>query len=329
MGVPLLSVQNLSKHYDLGNNWFGGAQRWLKAVVDVSFDIARGETLSLVGESGCGKSTVGRAIAGLHSVTAGQVLLNGVAIGSPEAKVGGHWHRKIQVIFQDPYSSLNPRMRVRDIIAEPLRNFGMARTSGELEARVNRLIDLVRLPRDSGDRFPHEFSGGQRQRIGIARALAPEPELIICDEAVSALDVSVKAQIVNLLGELRHELGLSLLFISHDLAIVDHITDRVAVMYLGRIVEIGTRAELFETPKHPYTRALLSAVPVVDAHMRRERLLLKGELPSPLSPPSGCTFRTRCPLAEARCGTETPALLSLGGKQMAACHLLHSQNLNA
>lgn len=322
IGAPLLSVQNLAKHYDIGGNWFGGARRSLKAVVDVSFDIARGETLSLVGESGCGKSTVGKAIAGLHSVTAGQIRLNGTAIDSAVAKADRQWHRKIQVVFQDPYSSLNPRMRVRDIIAEPLRNFRVARSSAELEDKVSRLIDLVRLPRDSGDRFPHEFSGGQRQRIGIARALAPEPELIICDEAVSALDVSVKAQIVNLLGDLRKELGLSLLFISHDLAIVDHITDRVAVMYLGRIVEIGTRAELFAAPKHPYTRALLSAVPVVDASMRRERILLNGELPSPLSPPSGCTFRTRCPLAQERCGTEIPTLRSMGGEQMAACHLL-------
>ncbi len=318
--APLLSVQNVAKHYELGSGWFGRNRRSVKAVQDVSFAIARGETLSLVGESGCGKSTVGRAIAGLHPITLGRILLNGQVIDDPHGS--RQLHRKIQMVFQDPYSSLNPRMRVRDIIAEPLRNFGFSGGSGSVEARIRQLIDLVRLPRDAGDRFPHEFSGGQRQRIGIARALAPEPELIICDEAVSALDVSVKAQIVNLLGDLRRDLSLSLLFISHDLAIVDHITDRVAVMYLGRIVEIGTRAELFETPKHPYTRALLSAVPMVDPEARRERILLTGELPSPLDPPSGCSFRTRCPLAVERCARETPSLRVVEGKQQAACHLL-------
>ncbi|WP_346891231.1 oligopeptide/dipeptide ABC transporter ATP-binding protein [uncultured Roseibium sp.] len=320
--APLLSVRNLAKYYEVKSGFLGRTRGEVKAVEDVSFDIARGETLSLVGESGCGKSTVGRAIAGLHSVTRGDILLNGVSIDSPESRAAHQWHRKVQVVFQDPYSSLNPRMRVRDIIAEPLRNCGMARNSIELRERVSKLIELVHLPRDAGERFPHEFSGGQRQRIGIARALAPSPELIICDEAVSALDVSVKAQIVNLLGELREELGLSLLFISHDLAIVDHITDRVAVMYLGRIVEIGTRDDLFGTPRHPYTQALLSAVPMVDPAIRRDRILLKGELPSPMSPPSGCAFRTRCPQAFDLCSREVPASVALGGKQTAACHLL-------
>ncbi len=320
--APLLSVRRLAKHYDLGGGLLGWGKRSVKAVQDVSFDIARGETLSLVGESGCGKSTVGKAIAGLHPATEGEILLNGKPIDSPEYKIGQLWHRKVQVVFQDPYSSLDPRMRVRDIIGEPLRNFGITKTRQELDAQVARLIDLVRLPKDSADRFPHEFSGGQRQRIGIARALAPNPELIICDEAVSALDVSVKAQIVNLLADLRNELGLALLFISHDLAIVDHITDRVAVMYLGRIVEIGTRSELFDTPQHPYTRALLSAVPMVDPTARRERTILTGELPSPFNPPSGCTFRTRCPLAADRCVQEIPLLQTISGNQQAACHLL-------
>ncbi|WP_298723718.1 oligopeptide/dipeptide ABC transporter ATP-binding protein [uncultured Ferrovibrio sp.] len=320
--TPLLSVRNLAKHYVHGHGFFGLGKRTVKAVQDVSFDIARGETLSLVGESGCGKSTVGKAIAGLHPATHGEILLNGKPITSPEYKAGQLWHRKVQVVFQDPYSSLDPRMRVRDIIAEPLKNFGLAKDRQDLNAQIARLIDLVRLPRDSADRYPHEFSGGQRQRIGIARALAPNPELIICDEAVSALDVSVKAQIVNLLADLRNELGLALLFISHDLAIVDHITDRVAVMYLGRIVEIGSRNEIFDNPKHPYTRALLSAVPMVDPAARRERIILKGELPSPFNPPSGCTFRTRCPLAQDLCAHDIPRLTPVGGNQQAACHLL-------
>ncbi|WP_158969298.1 ABC transporter ATP-binding protein [Chachezhania sediminis] len=312
--TPLLSVRGLSKEYEVGRSLFGKTTKTVKAVQDVSFDIAKGETLSLVGESGCGKSTVGRAIAGLHAATVGEVLLDGRSIAdTPSAG----WHSRVQVVFQDPFSSLNPRMRVRDIIAEPLTNFGSTRA--KTEARVKELIDLVRLPRDAGDRFPHEFSGGQRQRIGIARALAPKPELVICDEAVSALDVSVKAQIVNLLADLRAELGLALLFISHDLAIVDHITDRVAVMYLGRIVEIGTRDDLFGAPVHPYTRALLSAVPVVDPGQRRDRIVLQGELPSPLSPPSGCAFRTRCPLAEPGCAGNVPALTDVGPGRQVAC----------
>jgi peptide/nickel transport system ATP-binding protein len=229
--------------------------------------------------------------------------------------------RRVQVVFQDPFSSLNPRMRVRDILAEPIRNFGLAKSSAELEARVAALMDTVRLPRDALNRRPHEFSGGQRQRICIARALAAEPELIVCDEAVSALDVSVKAQIVNLLQDLQQEFGLALLFISHDLAIVEHMTHRVAVMYLGKIVEMAPRQQIFTAPKHPYTKALLSAVPVPMPGAPRTAMILKGDVPSPINPPSGCRFHTRCPFVFDRCRTEEPELRSTGGGQWAACHL--------
>ena len=229
--------------------------------------------------------------------------------------------RRMQVVFQDPFSSLNPRLRVRDILAEPIRNFGLAKSDADLDARIAALLDKVRLPKDAADRWPHEFSGGQRQRIGIARALAPEPDLIVCDEAVSALDVSVKAQIVNLLQDLQRELGLALLFISHDLAIVEHMTHRVAVMYLGRIVEVADRRSLFSSPKHPYTRALLSAVPVPEPGAARQRILLKGDVPSPINPPKGCRFHTRCPYAFDRCRVDEPELRPLDGAHLGACHL--------
>jgi peptide/nickel transport system ATP-binding protein len=227
----------------------------------------------------------------------------------------------VQVVFQDPFSSLNPRLRVRDILAEPIRNFGLVRSSAELDAKVAALMDTVRLPRDALDRLPHEFSGGQRQRICIARALAAEPDLIVCDEAVSALDVSVKAQIVNLLQDLQNEFGLALLFISHDLAIVEHMTHRVAVMYLGKIVEIASRQQIFAAPKHPYTKALLSAVPVPEPGARRTPMILKGDVPSPINPPSGCRFHTRCPFVFDRCRTEAPELRQIAESQWAACHL--------
>jgi len=287
----------------------------------VSFEVERGETLSLVGESGCGKSTVGRAILRLFDITAGQVVLDGQRIDGLSPAGLRSMRRRVQVVFQDPFSSLNPRMRVRDILAEPIRNFGLAKSSAELEAKVAALMDTVRLPRDALNRRPHEFSGGQRQRIGIARALAAEPDLIVCDEAVSALDVSVKAQIVNLLQDLQKELGLALLFISHDLAIVEHMTHRVAVMYLGKIVETAPKRRIFGAPKHPYTFALLSAVPVPEPGKARTRIILKGDVPSPINPPTGCRFNTRCPYVFERCRTEEPALRPLGDGQMAACHL--------
>jgi peptide/nickel transport system ATP-binding protein len=320
MNVPLLAVNDLKKHFQVG----GGLLRkraFVYAVDGVSFTIARGETLALVGESGCGKSTVGRAILRLFDITDGQVVLDGRRIDDLPAGSLRPLRRRVQVVFQDPFSSLNPRMRVRDILAEPIRNFGLASSARDLDARIAALMDKVRLPRDAVNRWPHEFSGGQRQRIGIARALAAEPDLIVCDEAVSALDVSVKAQIVNLLQDLQQELGLALLFISHDLAIVEHMTHRVAVMYLGKIVEVAPKRAIFAAPRHPYTKALLSAVPVPEPGAARERIILKGDVPSPINPPKGCRFHTRCPYAFDRCRSEEPPLRPSETGHLAACHL--------
>ena len=322
--TPLLEVNALKKHFPIHGGVLGGTTGYVYAVDGVSFHIDKGETLSLVGESGCGKSTVGKTILRLVDPTGGEVLLDGQPIHDLPASKLRPLRKRIQVVFQDPFSSLNPRMRVRDIIAEPLRNFGMAGSASELDDRVAKLMDTVRLPRDAMRRFPHEFSGGQRQRIGIARALAPGADLIICDEAVSALDVSVKAQIVNLMSDLQDELGLALLFISHDLAIVEHLTHRVAVMYLGKIVEIADRRTLFSSPRHPYTRCLLSAVPVPDPTAKRDRIILTGDVPSPINPPSGCRFHTRCPYVFDRCRIEEPLLREMpsgGPAQRAACHL--------
>ena len=311
----------LKKHFPLRGGLFGGVTGQVYAVDGVTFSIEKGETLSLVGESGCGKSTVGKTILRLIDPTDGEVWLDGARIDNIPASQLRPLRRRIQVVFQDPFSSLNPRMRVRDIIAEPLHNFGLATGTSEVDDRVAKLMDTVRLPRDAMRRYPHEFSGGQRQRIGIARALAPGADLIICDEAVSALDVSVKAQIVNLLSDLQDELGLALLFISHDLAIVEHLTHRVAVMYLGKIVEIADRRTLFANPRHPYTRALLSAVPVPDPTAKRDRIILTGDVPSPINPPSGCRFHTRCPYVFDRCRVEEPVLRDMSAGQKAACHL--------
>jgi len=317
----LLEINDLKKHFPVGRGFLKPAA-WVYAVDGVSFEIARGETLALVGESGCGKSTVGRAILKLFEVTAGQVVLDGQRIDDLSAGALWPMRRRMQVVFQDPFSSLNPRMRVKDIVAEPIRNFGLAASSTDLDTRVGALLDRVRLPRDAADRWPHEFSGGQRQRIGIARALAAEPDLIICDEAVSALDVSVKAQIINLLQDLQRELGLAMLFISHDLAIVEHMTHRVAVMYLGKIVEIAPKRAVFSAPQHPYTQALLSAVPVPDPTAKRQRIILKGDVPSPINPPKGCRFHTRCPYVFDRCRTEEPVLRPAGEQHAVACHLM-------
>jgi peptide/nickel transport system ATP-binding protein len=320
--AALLEVNDLKKHFRVRGGFLGGAPAFVYAVDGVSFDIARGETLSLVGESGCGKSTVGRAILKLFDITAGQVVLDGQRIDDLSSGALRPARRRMQVVFQDPFSSLNPRMRVKDIVAEPIRNFGLASSSADLDRRVGDILDKVRLPRDAADRWPHEFSGGQRQRIGIARALAAEPDLIICDEAVSALDVSVKAQIVNLLQDLQKELRLAMLFISHDLAIVEHMTHRVAVMYLGKIVELAPKRGIFSGPKHPYTQALLSAVPVPMPGEARQRIILKGDVPSPMNPPKGCRFHTRCPMAFDRCRVEEPKLKLAGADHAAACHLL-------
>ena len=326
MNTPLLQVNDLKKHFAVRGGFFAGPAAYVYAVDGVSFHVDRGETLALVGESGCGKSTVGRAILRLFDITAGQVILDGQRIDHLSAGALRPMRRRVQIVFQDPYSSLNPRMRVRDILAEPMRNFGIAKTSSEVDVKVAALMDKVRLPREAVNRWPHEFSGGQRQRIGIARALAAEPDLIVCDEAVSALDVSVKAQIVNLLHDLQQELGLALLFISHDLAIVEHMTHRVAVMYLGKIVEVAPKRAIFSDPKHPYTQALLSAVPVPDPGAPRNRIILKGDVPSPINPPKGCRFHTRCPYVFDRYRVEEPALKTVANGHLAACHL-HDQLL--
>ena len=318
--IPLLEVRDLKKHFPLHGGLLGRQTGAVYAVDGVSFTVNKGETLSIVGESGCGKSTVGKAILRLYPITSGEVHLDGQRIDNLPGPQLRPIRQRIQVVFQDPFSSLNPRQRVGDIIAEPIVNFGLA-SGSELEDRVAGLMDKVGLPRDAVRRYPHEFSGGQRQRIGIARALAPGADLIICDEAVSALDVSVKAQIVNLLSDLQDDLGLALLFISHDLAIVEHLTHRVAVMYLGKIVEVADRSTLFATPHHPYTRALLSAVPVPDPTAPRNRIILRGDVPSPINPPSGCRFHTRCPLAHDRCKVEEPLLRDVGLGRMSACHL--------
>lgn len=317
----ILEVNDLKMHFPVGGAFPGRAKRYVYAVDGLSFRIERGETLSLVGESGCGKSTVGRAILRLLNPTGGQVVLGGVRIDDMSASTLRPLRRRVQVVFQDPFSSLNPRIRVRDALAEPIRNFGLAKDRAALDLKLNRLMDRVGLPREALSRWPHEFSGGQRQRIGIARALAAEPELIICDEAVSALDVSVKAQIVNLLGELQSVLGLALLFISHDLAIVEYMTHRIAVMYLGKIAEIGTKRQIFARPRHPYTQALLSAVPQPDPLAERRRIMLKGDVPSPIDPPKGCRFHTRCPFVFDRCRSEEPQLRAIEPEHEAACHL--------
>ena len=318
--MALLEVNALKKHYPIRGGLFGQQTATVYAVDGVSFTVSAGETLSVVGESGCGKSTVGRTILRLTDPTDGEVFLDGQRIDTLSPGKMRPVRQRIQVVFQDPFSSLNPRMRVRDVLAEPMTNFGLA-TGSELEDRVAALMDKVRLPRDAMRRFPHEFSGGQRQRIGIARALAPGADLIICDEAVSALDVSVKAQIINLLSDLQDELGLALLFISHDLAIVEHLTHRVAVMYLGKVVELADRRSLFANPAHPYTRALLSAVPVPDPAAKRDRIILKGDVPSPINPPKGCRFHTRCPYVFDRCRVDEPLLRDRAPGQKAACHL--------
>jgi peptide/nickel transport system ATP-binding protein len=325
--TPILEVRDLKKHYVIRGGLLGTTVGHVYAVDGVSFSLAKGETLSLVGESGCGKTTVGKTILRLTEPTAGEVLIDGARIDNLPVSQLRPLRKRMQVVFQDPFSSLNPRLKVREIIAEPMLNFGMASSASEMTDRVAATLDKVRLPRDAMGRYPHEFSGGQRQRIGIARALATDPDLIICDEPVSALDVSVKAQVVNLLSDLQQELGLAMLFISHDMAIVEHMTHRVAVMYLGKIVEVADRRSLFADPKHPYTQALLSAVPVPDPTVARNRIILKGDVPSPIRPPPGCRFHTRCPFAFDRCRTEEPLLRAIGPGQLAACHLHDATDL--
>lgn len=315
MTAPLLEIKNLRRHFVAEKDFFGRPTAVVKAVDGISLSIAAGETLGLVGESGCGKSTLGRTIIGLYPPTEGEILLHGAPVRQGTAEA-----RQIQMIFQDPYACLNPRLTVGDIIAEPLEVHGLCATKEEREARVRELLRLVGLNPEQANRFPHEFSGGQRQRVGIARALAVKPELIICDEPISALDVSIQAQVVNLLGRLQRELGVAYLFIAHDLAMVRYISHRVAVMYLGHVVELAPSAELYGAPLHPYTQALLSAIPEADPKRKMKRVRLEGELPSPLEPPPGCPFAPRCARRMAVCTQEMPALKKMG-ERFVACHL--------
>ena len=323
VGADLLRVEDLRVHFPLpGAGLFRKSAGAVKAVDGVSFSLSAGETLGLVGESGCGKSTTGLAVLRMQPVTSGQIWFEGVDITQQQARTGT-FRRRMQMVYQDPYGSLNPRMKVRDLVGEPLQVHGMADNASAYQDRVAALLKTVGLLPDMADRYPHEFSGGQRQRIGIARALALEPSLIICDEPVSALDVSIQAQVVNVLQDLQERLGLAYLFIAHDLAVVRHLSHRIAVMYLGRIVEIAPRDALYREPLHPYTEALLSAVPVADPAVEktRKRIVVQGEVPSALNPPPGCRFHTRCAVAMARCRVDDPPLLDMGGGRAVACHL--------
>ena len=317
---PVLEVRNLTKHFAVRRGLLGRNVAKVHAVDGINFAIAPGETLGLVGESGCGKSTAGKLILRLIEPTAGEITVDGRRIEALPRSEMQPFRRHLQVVFQDPYSSLNPRLKAMDIVAEPLRNFEHLSES-ELAQRVGELFDAVGLRRDQLTRYPHEFSGGQRQRLVIARALALNPKVIVCDEPVSALDVSVQAQVINLLIDLQKSFGLSYLFIAHDLAVVEHISHRVAVMYLGRIVEIADKHSLYAAPQHPYTQALMSAVPVPDPTVTPNRIILQGDVPSPMRPPPGCHFHTRCPVAEARCRVERPSMRKLGPDHYAACHL--------
>jgi oligopeptide/dipeptide ABC transporter ATP-binding protein len=327
-GTEILRVENLTKHFPIRGGLFSRQIGAVQAVDGVSFHIEAGETLGLVGESGCGKSTTGRTILRLLDPTEGRIFFKDRDITELGRSDMREIRREMQIVFQDPYASLNPRMTVREIVTEPLRN-ARGYKGKETKEKVKDLLAKVGLNPEHGNRFPHEFSGGQRQRIGIARALALNPQLLILDEPVSALDVSIQAQVVNLLKELQDELGLAYLFIAHDLSVVRHISDRVAVMYLGHIVETGTRQQIFNQPTHPYTQALLSAVPIPDPSKRagRKRIVLKGDVPSPSNPPSGCRFRTRCWKADQRCADEVPPLVDHGYDHPSACHYAEPERI--
>lgn len=317
----ILGVQNLKKYFPVRNGLLSRVAAHVKAVDDVSFDIVQGETFGLVGESGCGKTTTGRAVLRLIEPDAGTVWFDGIdlrSLGSSELR---RRRRDMQIIFQDPYASLNPRMTIRAIVGEPFAIHGIAKGS-ERDDRVANLLTTVGLDPALMERYPHEFSGGQRQRIGIARALALRPKLIVADEPVSALDVSIQAQIVNLLADLQQQFDLTYLFISHAIPVIEHISTRIGVMYLGKLVEVGTSAQICLTPRHPYTQALLSAVPIPDPLSKRQRVILKGDVPTPIHPPSGCRFHTRCPIAVDHCKIEEPLLRELEDGRQAACHLV-------
>ncbi len=319
MPNTLLQVKGLKKHYPIDKGLFKGKD-YVKAVDDVSFSVQRGETFGLVGESGCGKSTTGRTLIRLNEPTTGQILFEGQDISQLSYEEMRKARRKLQMVFQDPYASLNPKKTIRQILTEPLRVHGLY-TKAEREQKAVEIIEIVGLHASHLDRYPHEFSGGQRQRIGIARAVILQPDLIIADEPVSALDVSIQSQVINLLLKLQKDFNLTYIFISHDLGVVKHITDRVAVMYLGKIVELANTDDLYDNPKHPYTQALLSAEPIRHPDEKRERIILKGDVPSPVNPPSGCTFHTRCANCMEICKTEVPKLRQLEGGRSVACHL--------
>lgn len=319
----LLKVDQLVKHFPIMAGVFQRQVGVVHAVDGITFAIRRGETFGLVGESGCGKSTAGRTILQLYRPTSGHVYFNEIDLAGLKGEDLRQMRQRMQMIFQDPYASLNPRMTIREIVGEPLYVHGIMK-SKEIEDRANQLLDLVRLNPGFSSRYPHEFSGGQRQRIGIARALALNPDFIVCDEPISALDVSIQAQVINLLEELQEKLGLTYLFIAHDLSMVRHISTRVAVMYLGILAEMASRDELYEHPLHPYSQALLSAVPVPDPFVeeKRQRIILEGDVPSPVNPPSGCRFRTRCPLAEKICAEQVPEWREVAPDHWVACHLV-------
>jgi len=319
-GDVLLEVKDLRKYFPVNKGVFGRAAGRVHAVDGISFWIRQGETLGLVGESGCGKSTAGKTILRLIDPTSGVIEWRGERIDALDRAGMRPFRRELQAVFQDPYSSLNPRLRAADIVAEPIRNYEDV-SAAQVQERVAWLFAKVGLREDQLVKFPYEFSGGQRQRLGIARALALKPKLIVCDEPVSALDVSVQAQVINLLGDLQAEFGVSYLFVAHDLAVVEHISHRVAVMYLGKLVELTDKKSLFRDPQHPYTEALLSAVPVPDPGMKQKRIILSGDVPSPITPPPGCRFHTRCPYAEARCRVEEPAMKEVRPGHFVACHL--------
>ena len=318
---PILEIKGLKKHFPIKTGFFNKVTGHVRAVDGVDFQVMPGETLGIVGESGCGKSTTGRTILRLLDPSAGEVLFNGKDLAKLSKEEMRQMRKDIQMVFQDPYASLNPRKTIRQILLEPLKVHGIGSSRGERMKRVEEIIEVVGLRKEHLDRHPHDFSGGQRQRIGIARALILKPKVIIADEPVSALDVSIQSQVLNLLKDLKKEFNLTLIFISHDLSVVRHLCDRIAVMYLGRVVEIADKKQLFTNPSHPYTSALLSAVPIANPKAKRTRVILKGDLPSPANPPSGCTFHPRCPVAKESCKTKIPILQDIDSGHHVSCHL--------